>query len=292
MPHSTPQKRIISKTFEAPCLHGASFSPHWGLFLFLLLTVLRFWYIISRKGVRHLTKAKKFLKMAFFALACFAVLCLLVVLVVNVVVCASGKAYILTPDELAEEGQFFDCILVLGAGVKADGTPSDMLRDRLDVGVELYELNVSDRLLMSGDHMQLDYDEVGVMKRFAVDAGVPSEHVFLDHAGLSTYDSLYRVAKLYGVKKVLIVTQEYHLYRALYIARSLGMEAYGISASLRPYRAQVVRDVREVAARVKDVLLCIGQPPSTYLGASVDLSGNGNDTDRNALLEEQWQEQN
>lgn len=239
-----------------------------------------------------MTKAKLILKKAFFILLCIVVLCLLAVLTVNVVVCASGSARILTSDEIAASGETYDCILVLGAGVKANGTPSDMLRDRLEVGVELYELGASDRILMSGDHMQHDYDEVGVMKRYAVEAGVPSEHVFLDHAGLSTYDSLYRVANLYGAKKVLIVTQEYHLYRALYIARSLGMEAYGVSASLRPYRAQVVRDIREVVARVKDVLLCIGQPPSTYLGASVDLSGNGNDTDRNAFLEEQWQEQN
>lgn len=235
---------------------------------------------------------KRWIKRAFFVLLGFTALCLLAVLTINIVVCASGQARILAPDEVAMDGQDFDCILVLGAGVKANGTPSDMLRDRLEVGIELYELGVSDRMLMSGDHMQHDYDEVGVMKRYAVDAGVPSEHVFLDHAGLSTYDSLYRSAHLYGAKKVLIVTQEYHLYRALYIAKSLGMEAYGVSASLRPYRLQTMRDVREVAARVKDVLLCIGQPPSTYLGACVDLSGNGNDTDRNVFLEEQWQEQN
>ena len=236
--------------------------------------------------MRRMAKAKTVLKRGFFILVCFAVLCLLTVLIVNIVVCASSKARILTPDEIVANGQDFDCILVLGAGVKANGSPSDMLRDRLEVGIGLYELGVSDRMLMSGDHMQHDYDEVGVMKRYAVDAGVPSEHVFLDHAGLSTYDSLYRAAKLYGVKKVLIVTQEYHLYRALYVAQALGMEAYGVSASLRPYRTQVVRDVREVAARVKDAVFCIGQPPSTYLGASVDLSGDGNDTNFNDFLEE------
>ena len=233
-----------------------------------------------------MAKARAVFKKVFFVLCCFAVLCLLAVLTVNIVMCASGRARILTPEEITATERDFDCILVLGAGVKANGNPSDMLRDRLEVGIELYELRASDRMLMSGDHMQHDYDEVGVMKRYAVDAGVPSERVFLDHAGLSTYDSLYRAARLYGAKKVLIVTQEYHLYRALYIAKSLGMEAYGVSASLRPYRMQTVRDIREIAARVKDVLLCIGQPPSTYLGASVDLSGNGNDTDRNTLLEE------
>ena len=233
-----------------------------------------------------MTRAKRVLKKAFCVLICFVILCLLAVLIINIAVCASGRVRILSSDELVAKGQDFDCILVLGAGVKADGTPSDMLRDRLEVGVELYEAGASDRILMSGDHMQHDYDEVGVMKRYAVDANVTSEHVFLDHAGLSTYDSLYRAANLYGVKKVLIVTQEYHLYRALYIAKSLGMEAYGVSASLRPYRAQSVRDVREAVARVKDVLLCIGQPPSTYLGASVDLSGDGNDTNINAFLQE------
>lgn len=233
-----------------------------------------------------MTKVNRLFKKAFFVLICLVALCLLAVLIINIVVCALGKARILTLDEIATDIQTFDCILVLGAGVKANGTPSDMLRDRLEVGIELYEFGVSDRILMSGDHMQHDYDEVGVMKRYAVDAGIPSEHVFLDHAGLSTYDSLYRAAKLYGAKKVLIVTQEYHLYRALYIAGSLGIEAYGVSASLRPYRSQITRDVREAAARVKDVLLCIGQPPSTYLGAAVDLSGNGDDTNTNAF----WQE--
>lgn len=236
--------------------------------------------------MKALKVSRRFLKRAFFIFAFVAVACFLTVLIMNAFVVASSKARILTPDAIADEENTFDCILVLGAGVKADGTPSDMLRDRLEVGIELYGLGASDRLLMSGDHMQPDYDEVGVMKRYAMDAGIPSEHVFLDHAGLSTYDSLYRAAKLYGAKKILIVTQEYHLYRALYIAKSLGMEAYGVSASLRPYRTQIVMDLREVVARVKDVLLCIGQPPSTYLGTSVDLSGDGNDTNTNAF----WQE--
>ena len=236
--------------------------------------------------MRSLKRLGRDLKRAFFVLAFLAIACLLTVLIINVVMCASGKARILSSDELVAAGEDFDCILVLGAGVRANGTPSDMLRDRLDVGVGLYELGVCDRMLMSGDHMQADYDEVGVMKRYAVESGVPSEHVFLDHAGLSTYDSLYRAANLYGVKRVLIVTQEYHLYRALYIARSLGMEAYGVSASLRPYRTQALWDLREIAARVKDAVFCVVQPPSAYLGASVDLSGDGNDTNINAFLQE------
>lgn len=240
----------------------------------------------------ELTNKKRWVKRVFFILLVIGLIVALSVAAINLTMLAAGHTAIFDEAELSQSGETFDCILVLGAGVKRDGTPSDMLRDRLEVGISLYEMGLSGRMLMSGDHMQTDYNEVGVMKAYAVDAGVPSSDVFLDHAGLSTYDSIYRAAKSYGAEKILIVTQEYHLYRALYIAESMGLEAYGVSASLRPYRSQIVRDVREVMARVKDFVLCIGEPPAQYLGAMVDLTGDGDTTDRNVFLEESWQEQN
>jgi SanA protein len=97
-----------------------------------------------------------------------------------------------------------------------------MLLDRLNQGIALYEAEVSDRLLMSGDHGQTDYDEVNVMKRIAVEAGIPSSHVFMDHAGFSTYESLIRARDVFGVKRLIIVSQKEHLYRALMIADELG----------------------------------------------------------------------
>ncbi len=242
--------------------------------------------------MRRLTGKKRWWKRAFFIFLALCLVCVSAVAAVNVFMLAAGAPRILDDEEWSQSAERFDCILVLGAGVKADGTPSHMLSDRLDVGIALYETGLSDRLLMSGDHMQADYNEVGVMKSYAVEAGVPSEDIFLDHAGLSTYDSIYRAAKIYGAEKILIVTQEYHLYRALYIAQTMGLEAYGVSASLRPYRKQVIFDIREAAARVKDFLFCIGDPPAQYLGAMVDLSGDGDSTDRNVFLEDEWQESN
>ncbi len=223
-----------------------------------------------------MTRKKQIIKWALgIAIGLFS-LCFLAVAVPNIVVCASVNENILTAEEIAETD--FDCILILGAGVRPDGTPSPMLADRLTVGVSLYHGGFSDRVLVSGDHMNHDYNEVAVMKRFAIDADVPSEVIFSDHAGISTYDSVYRAKEIFGAKKILIVTQEYHLYRALYIAESLGIEAYGVSADLRPYSAQWTRDIRELAARTKDFLYCIGKPEPKYLGASIDLSGNGDIT--------------
>lgn len=178
--------------------------------------------------------------------------------------------------ELAE-GKY-DCILVLGAGVREDGTPSDMLRDRITVACELYmNTGRNTPLLMSGDHTG-DYNEVGVMKSLASSLGVPTEDVFLDHKGYSTYESLCRAKQIFGAKRVLIVTQEYHLYRALYIARELGMEAVGVSADLRPYRKQALYSTREVLARFKDFFSAAAGNYEGHSDLPVDLNGNGDDT--------------
>ena len=196
---------------------------------------------------------------------------------INAHVKAVGKAQLVTPENAAllEE---VDCILVLGCFVREDGTPSAMLNDRLRRGVELYKSGASPKLLMSGDHGQTEYNEVQAMKRYAIDNGVPSEDVFMDHAGFSTYESIYRARDVFGAKKVLIVTQEYHLYRALYIAKSLGLEAYGVASDYQTYSGQTNRDVREVLARVKDFGTSVFKPKPTYLGECISLSGNGDVT--------------
>lgn len=170
-----------------------------------------------------------------------------------------------------------DCILILGAGVWGD-RPTHMLQDRLDFGVTLYEMGASNRLLMSGDHGKKDYDEVNVMKKYAIDKGVPSSHIFMDHAGFSTYESLYRAREIFEANKIIIVTQEYHLYRALYIADKLGLEAYGVASDPRTYVGQRARDARELLARVKDFFYVLVQPKPTYLGESIPVSGNGDIT--------------
>lgn len=221
---------------------------------------------------------KKRIKIIVIILICFIAIALTVTLGVNAYLKASVENQILTA-EGAMELTDVDCILVLGCLVRPDGTPSGMLEDRLTTGVELWETGVSDTLLMSGDHGTKEYDEVNSMRDFAVEKGVPVERVFMDHAGFCTYDSIYRLKEVFKAKKVVIVTQEYHLYRALYIANALGIEAWGVPADLHRYYGQIRRDLREIVARNKDFLYCIFKPLPKYLGDHIDLNGDGRVTE-------------
>ena len=218
---------------------------------------------------------KRTLRTIISAFLCLCILGISVLTVINTLVKLSTEDQILTTEDAAKlEG--IDCILVLGCGVRDDGTPSDMLHDRLLRGVELYEQGAAPKLLMSGDHGRVEYDEVAVMKQFAVDRGIPSENVFMDHAGFSTYESIYRAKEIFQADKILIVTQKYHLYRAIHIAGRLGLEAYGVDGDYRTYTGQAARDLREVLARVKDWTKCIFKPKPTFLGDPIPVSGDGN----------------
>lgn len=197
-------------------------------------------------------------------------------IIINLIIILTTKDNIITPEEAKEQNNI-DCILILGAGIRGN-YPSPMLEDRLKQGIYLYNEKVSTKIIASGDHMNQDYDEVNVMKDYLVGHKIPSQDVFMDHAGISTYDSIYRAKYIFNVKKMIIVTQEYHLHRALYIANSLGIEAYGVSSNLREYANQEKRDFREVFARVKDFIQSIFKPESTYLGEEISLQGNGDIT--------------
>lgn len=222
-------------------------------------------------------KKKKWLKVCSIGLACVLSLGIISVFWINVRVKSVARPNILTVEQ-AKDLKDVDCIIVLGCQVRDDGSLSDMLHDRLWRSVQLYEAGVSAKLLMSGDHGQDHYNEVGAMKQYAVDRGVPSEDVFMDHAGFSTYETMYRAKEVFQARKVVIVTQEYHLYRAIYIAEKLGLEAYGVASDLQNYVGQINRDVREVMARCKDFGMCIFKPEPTYLGEAISVSGNGNAT--------------
>ena len=147
-----------------------------------------------------------------------------------------------------------DAILVLGCGLDADGAPKPMLHDRMTVAIDLYNKGWADKLLLSGDGTRApDYDEPGAMETFALARGVPEEALILDRAGVNTDASVRRARDEFGVKRVVLVTQEYHLYRALYLAESYGLEAHGVSATLRTYGPkQIIWSAREVLARDKD----------------------------------------
>ncbi len=204
---------------------------------------------------------------------CVAAVLLLTVLAMDGWVRYRAGAYVLEPEEAGSVEA--DCILVLGCGVRPDGTPSLMLRDRLDMGIALYEAGAAPKLLMSGDHSQEYYDEVNTMKNWAKAAGVPSEDIFMDHAGFSTYESMYRARDVFQVRKVLIVSQAYHLYRAVYDARQLGLEAWGVAAEDVAYLGQAYRNGREILARCKDLIYCVFQPEPTFLGDPIPVSGSG-----------------
>lgn len=205
----------------------------------------------------------------------FLIFIILIVIGINVYIIILTKTSIKKQEDINDSD--VDCILVLGAGIRGN-SPSPMLEDRLLTSIELYNNHKSSKIIVSGDHGKNDYDEVNVMKDYLIEHGIPSEDIFMDHAGFSTYDSIYRAKNIFESKKIIIVSQEYHLYRALYISRKLDIEAYGVSANLRKYMFQIKRDIREIAARVKDYIKCIIKPQSKYLGEIIPVSGNGNVT--------------
>ncbi|HBW34969.1 vancomycin high temperature exclusion protein [Desulfosporosinus sp. BICA1-9] len=220
---------------------------------------------------------KERLKKALF----FSVLLLLLActtgLIVNQNVESVGTKYIVTSNEVPNA----DAILVLGAYVFPNGTVSTMLNDRLTAGYELYEQGKAPKLIVSGDHGRKDYDEVNSMKSFLKDKGVPNQDVFMDHAGFSTYESVYRARDIFKVQKLIIVTQEYHLKRAVYVARALGLEAYGVASDRRDYgQAMKMYKFREIAARNKDFLWTnVIKPKPTFLGDAIPVFGDGKATD-------------
>lgn len=191
----------------------------------------------------------------------------------------NGDESSITNSDLVEMSRIQpECIMVLGAAVNPDGTPSQMLKDRLETGVELYYQGVAPKLLLTGDDGQMEYNEVRAMKNYVIEAGVPEEDIFLDHAGFSTYDSTYRASYVFGVESMVVVTQEYHLYRSLHGCKKMGIDAVGVAAEQDVYSGQEFREVREALARVKDFVKWIIKPEATFLGEAIPINGNGSVT--------------
>ena len=206
------------------------------------------------------------------------VIVVLIVLIfgINFYVRLSTKKQIIKESEYSKVSDI-DCIIILGAGIWGD-KPSPMLEDRLLEGINLYQNNISDKIIVSGDHGRKEHDEVNIMKNYLIEKGIPSENIFMDHAGFSTYESIYRAKEIFQAKKMVIVTQKYHLYRALYIAKKLEIESYGVGSDPRQYVGATNRKIREIFARDKDFIKCIFKPKPTYLGDTIPVSGNGDVT--------------
>lgn len=200
---------------------------------------------------------------------------LILIMAINFYIIKSTKSKIKNAEEIKEKD--IDCILILGAGIWGN-RPSYMLEDRLLEGANLYNKKIAPKIIVSGDHGKEEYNEVKVMKDFLIAKGIPSNDIFMDHAGFSSYDSMYRAKEIFKVNKLVIVTQKYHLYRSLYIAKKLQLKAYGIKADRRKYRKQIYRELREIFARNKDFFKCILKPKSKCLGEEIPITGNGDVT--------------
>lgn len=193
------------------------------------------------------------------------------VAVANAIVLIGGSG-----DERVADAPHAQVALLLGAKVNPDGTPSPMLRDRIAVAAELYRDHKVDKVLASGDHSTVNYDEVNAMKRGLLAAGVPVQDIFTDHAGFDTWASVVRARKVFKVSSALIVTQDFHLPRAVWLARQAGLMAHGVSANLSGYgRQEQLSQMREVLARVKAVAdVATGAQPQ-FLGPPIPISGDG-----------------
>jgi SanA protein len=214
-------------------------------------------------------KAKKLIK----PVVILSALILLILIIANAVVIKKSKSFLY--DKLSDVPKCYTAI-VLGAKVDSNGFPSDYLQDRLDMAIELYRNNKITRFLLSGDHGQTSYDEVNSMKAYLIGHGINTENIFLDHAGFGTYSTMVRAKKIFQVKDAIIVTQEFHLSRAVFIARSKGLEAYGIKADKREYPAMKTLKIREVLAKVKAFTEVIINKKPKYLGGQIPITGDSN----------------
>lgn len=201
---------------------------------------------------------------------------ILILILTNIFVIIKTKNNIISLED-AKRLENVDCILTLGAGIR-NNKPSPMLEDRLKTTINLYQNNISQKILVSGEGTKKQYDEVTVMKNYLIEAGIPLQDIVVDNAGISTYDSIYRAKNIFQADTIIIVTQEYHLYRALYIAQQLNIEAYGIPAEKIQYSHQSIREIREILARTKDFFKSMLQMKSKHSGKIISLKDNKNNT--------------
>lgn len=168
-----------------------------------------------------------------------------------------------------------DAVVVLGASVKPDGTPSDILKDRLETAAALYHAGAADAVIVSGDNRTSHYNESAAMKRYCVELGIPASDVYEDHAGYSTYESMYRARYVFDCERVIVTTQAYHLYRAVYAAQGLGMQAKGVASDQGLYDNQRQYSIREALARTKDFFQVLFEAPVVTEPEHVSLEESG-----------------
>ena len=182
------------------------------------------------------------------------IICLVIILIpfgINAFVILNTRDNIYDYTEINDN---YDIALILGCSVLKNGNPSLMLRDRLNAAINLYENKKVKQILISGDHSK-SYSEVEVMNNYLISNGVNENDILIDYEGYSTSESLINFKNNYSDKSVIIVTQKYHLYRALFIVKDLSLNTVGVYAKQINYNGQIFREIREILARNKDFFI-------------------------------------
>ena len=214
-----------------------------------------------------MNKNKK--KIIVIILSCFLFV-FFMTLFINIYMVNSSKERIVDIDKVQDINDI-DAIIILGCKTE-DGMPSLMLSNRLEQGFDVYQ-KLHTKIIVTGDNTRDDYDEVNVMEKVLIEMGIPQEDIYKDYAGINTYNSIYRAKNVFNVKKIVIITQEYHMYRVLYLANKLDLEAYGVVASDIPQKFIMLKNkIREVFARDKNFFVGIFKPESKYNDVVINYS--------------------
>lgn len=221
-------------------------------------------------------KLKKIITALLVFSLIFCTLCFLFALGINIYMISFSKDYIFSEVEDVPAAQ---ASMILGAGVSTSGTISFVARDRVEAALDLYHRGKAEKVIISGDHGRKNYDEVNSMKNYIkLMHHIDDQDIFLDHAGFSTYESMYRARDVFLMDDVIVVSQEFHLPRAIYIARKLGLNAVGyVAPEISPFskKTHISWNIREFLARVKSFFLVAFNAKPTYLGEAIPISGDG-----------------
>ncbi|MDD4990138.1 MAG: ElyC/SanA/YdcF family protein [Candidatus Pacebacteria bacterium] len=213
---------------------------------------------------RKKTFLRKVLLLVFF----MALLTIILIFLLNLQTESKGLNYIFTDINKIPPCQ---AILILGASVYKNSIMSDMLKDRSDTAIELYKSSKAQKILVSGDNRAKNYNESATINKYLLEQGIPKEDIYLDYAGFDTYDSLYRAKDIFKVKSLIISTQKFHLPRAIFIARNLGIESYGIIADKRQYKNIEFNIGRELLATIKAYFDVYFDAKPTFLGEPIPI---------------------
>jgi len=211
---------------------------------------------------------KKYLKIALY----LAIVGLVVIVSVNYYVKSSTKKNIYYSIKKFPKN---DVGIIFGAGINGD-QPSKYLKDRLDAGIALYKANRINKILLSGDNGRDEYDELTVMKNYCYKHGVDTTKIFIDYAGFDTYSTMYRAKHIFNIKKAILISQEYHLNRAIYIGQKLGIKSVGYSANNGEYLGYKYVTFREYGSIFKSFFDVLRNREPRFLGNPIDINGVSN----------------